>query len=119
MNLAARLLGGAVGVTVCKLLRHPTAFQRLHVCVDTAVFTEKLTALLPANIAGAALQAGLPASSLAPFVGGIATGNVTLALSAPGVTPEILQAGAAGAALGYALALKVSRFNPLLSRMQI
>lgn len=74
--------------------------------VATAVWTQKLTDALPVMIAEAAIKAGLPPTSLKIFVTGIATNNVTLAETAPGVTPAIVMAGGAAALDAYAFALK-------------
>lgn len=81
-----RALGGAIGVTIAE-----------------AIFKSKLTSNLPGRVAASALAAGLPATSLPTFVTGLATLNVPLAMSAPGVTPEIFAAGYAAtlAAFSY------------------
>jgi hypothetical protein len=60
---------------------------------DNTVFSSGM-AKLPGNIAHAALGAGLPASSVTQFVGGLAGQNTTLLMSTPGVTPAIIGAGA-------------------------
>ncbi|KAL8276983.1 hypothetical protein RQP46_010618 [Phenoliferia psychrophenolica] len=80
-----RSLGGAFGTAVAQ-----------------AIFNSKISALLPSYIAAAAVKAGLPQSSLPIFVGGIATGNATLAATAPGVSTTILEAGGAAALEAYA-----------------
>ncbi|KAL8280780.1 hypothetical protein RQP46_006784 [Phenoliferia psychrophenolica] len=74
--IAARAFGTTIGATIF-----------------VAIFTAKVTVLLPAEIAAVALKAGLPATSLPEVMGGIATANATLVGMAPGLTPAI--AGAA------------------------
>lgn len=67
-----------------------------------AALTSRLNVKLPGYVAAAALKAGLPPSSVMPFVGDILTKNVAGLSSVPGVTPEIIQAGVA--AVPHALA---------------
>ena len=52
----------------------------------------KVVVLLPAMLASAVIEAGLPMSSVPAVVGAIAIGNATLAGMAPGATPQILEA---------------------------
>jgi hypothetical protein len=61
--------------------------------IDNTVFVSGM-AKLPGNIAGAALGAGLPAESVAQFIGGLAGQNDTLLMSTPGVNGAIIGAGA-------------------------
>lgn len=49
---------------------------------------------LPANIAAAAIGAGLPASSVADFIPSLIAQNTTALLAVPGVSPSIIGAGA-------------------------
>jgi hypothetical protein len=49
---------------------------------------------LPSNVAQAAIQAGLPASSVPEFVTGLVGQNTTALLATPGVSPTIIGAGA-------------------------
>lgn len=62
------------------------------ISVVTAVWTQKLGTVLPKYIAEAGLKAGLRKTSLPLFVVGIASRNMTLAASAPGVTIAALDA---------------------------
>lgn len=99
--VAVRGTGGAVGPAIAvRSLPSPTTSLRL--IAQAAVFNDKIAAKLPTYIAQAGLAAGLPPTSLAPFVGGLATGNITLAASAPGVTPEMLAAGGQAALEAFA-----------------
>ncbi|KAL8278368.1 hypothetical protein RQP46_009260 [Phenoliferia psychrophenolica] len=87
--VSSRTMGGAVGVAIA-----------------TAVFSDKLAIAIPEYIAEAAVAAGLPVSSLTTFVTGIATNNVTLAETAPGVTTAIIAAGGGAVVQAYSFALK-------------
>lgn len=89
LAIMARSVGGSVGASIA-----------------AAVFTAKITTALPAYIAKVGIELGLPTTSLPEFVGGLATGNLTLAEMAPGVTPQMLQAGGVAAASAYAFAFK-------------
>lgn len=81
---AARALGTTVGTVIF-----------------VSVFKTKLSSELPSQIAQAAIQAGLPTSSLPTLVAGIATGNVALAQSAAGANSTILAAAGAAALNAY------------------
>ena len=61
--------------------------------IYVAIFTSRLTKRLPVAVGGAAVQAGLPASSVPAFVGDIASGAIPALSSVPGVTPAIVAAG--------------------------
>ena len=78
--ISARAIGQPVGASVL-----------------VADFKAKLSTILPAEVSAAALKAGLPATSLPSLVGGIATGNSTLIMAAPGVTTAIVKAASAAA----------------------
>ncbi|KAL8278276.1 hypothetical protein RQP46_009308 [Phenoliferia psychrophenolica] len=74
--ISSRAIGGALGIAICG-----------------AVFTSKVTESIPAYVAKAALEAGLPATSLKQFIGGLATKNATLVGTTPGVTTLIVEVG--------------------------
>lgn len=59
---------------------------------DEAVFNSE-TNRIPANVASAAVAAGLPLSSIDPFVACIVAQNHTGAATVPGVTDQIMAAG--------------------------
>jgi hypothetical protein len=81
----SRSVGGAVGTAIAG-----------------AVFSSKVRSHVPSSISQAVIAAGLPGNSVAIVVEGIATNNLTLAQSAPGVTQQILDAGQLGYLQGYA-----------------
>lgn len=64
--------------------------------IFVTIYVAKSTVILPASIGAAAMEAGLPASSVADVVKGLLTMNTTLAKAAPGMTPSILAAAVAG-----------------------
>ena len=64
--------------------------------IFVTILTVKSTVLLPAGIASAAIEAGLPESSAATLVTGLLTGNETLTALTPGLTPAILKAAGTG-----------------------
>ena len=91
------LLGLATGqIIACRAVG-----QAFGASVLEDVFLSKVGTILPADVAAAAVKAGLPATSIVTFVTGIAAGNVTLIESAPGVTPQIIEAGSAAAIAAY------------------
>lgn len=74
--ISVRSLGGTIGIAIYN-----------------AVFISAMKHL-PDNIASAAISAGLPPSSVTQFVGDLAGQNQTDLVNVPGVTPEIIGAGA-------------------------
>lgn len=76
-----RAIGGAVAQTVY-----------------VSILQNKLTFNLPALVTPAALNAGLPKSSLPQLFAGITAGNFT---SVPGITPEIIAAASAATQKAY------------------
>lgn len=91
------MLGLATGpIIACRELG-----QAFDASVLEDVFLSTADTILTANVAATAIKAGLPATSVVMFVTGIATGNTTLILSAPGVTPQIIDAGSAAAVAAY------------------
>ncbi|KAL8287449.1 hypothetical protein RQP46_003307 [Phenoliferia psychrophenolica] len=85
LMISFRSIGGAIGTAIC-----------------SAVFVSKLTKALPSYIASAALEAGLPPTSVVAFVTAMAGGDAKAAAKVPGVTAEIL--GASGQAIKNAYA---------------
>ncbi len=59
-----------------------------------AVFSQGLSKNLVPKITGAVLPLGLPDDSLLAFLGALTTGDETALANIPGVTPEIIAAGA-------------------------
>jgi hypothetical protein len=67
-----------------------SAISTLASTVYVVILTNKLTENIPAIVPPAVIGAGLPATSLVPFLTGFSTGNFT---GIPGLTPEILVIG--------------------------
>ena len=83
-----------------------TSARAVSATIFTAIFSAALSTRLaqdiPNYIAEAAIGAGLPKSSLMPFIGALAGDNTTALPLVPGATPVIIQAGVS--ALKQALA---------------
>lgn len=75
LSLAVRFLGGSIGTTIY--------FN---------IFNSALMTNFPAYVVPAVIQAGLPISSVEPFVAALAV-DPAAAMQVPGVTMEILQVG--------------------------
>lgn len=73
----------------------------------STAFTNQLASKLPAYIARAAELAGLPPSSIAEFVGALATNDQAALASVPGVTPDIILSGVAALQQAMADSLRV------------
>lgn len=97
------LIATATAVTTSTRAVAATVFTAIY----AAAFSNRLKVKMPADIAAAAAKAGLPAASIMAFVAAIA-GKDTAALSAvPGVTPAIIEAGAAAAKQALADSVRV------------
>jgi hypothetical protein len=79
--------------------------------IFTAIFgaalTTRLNKYIPGYISTAAVKAGLPQSSLGPFIGALTSDNSTALLAIPGVTPTIISAGGVALKQAYADGLRV------------
>lgn len=89
LGLSIRVVGGSIGNAVY--------FN---------VFYQKINEALPRNLIQYTLRAGLPSTSLVPFLGAIQTGDMEAAAQVPGVTPAILDAVMWGSRWAYADSLK-------------
>lgn len=58
-----------------------------------AAVSDRAARFVPQDVAPAALRAGLPPSSLMPFIAGLSAHNQTALSMVPGVTPAIISAG--------------------------
>jgi len=72
-----------------------------------AILTSKLKSKLPAGIEKAALQAGLPSSSLPSLLENFST-NITVV---PGINPEIMEAVGTAVKQGYADSFRYRLFH--------
>jgi hypothetical protein len=79
--------------------------------VYTAIFNAKISSNLGPQIAGAVLPLGLSPKVLPEFIGLLAEDNVPALLRIPGVTPQILGAGAEGLKMAYLLSLRYVWFT--------
>jgi hypothetical protein len=88
LGLSIRVVGGSIGNAIY--------FN---------IFYNKINTNLPKYIAEYVLAAGLPLTSLEPFIGALLTDPTKLAL-VPGVTPEIVAAATVGSRWAYSESLK-------------
>ncbi|KAF2162595.1 hypothetical protein M409DRAFT_58019 [Zasmidium cellare ATCC 36951] len=72
-----------------------------------AAYSDRAARFVPQDVAPAALGAGLPSSSLMPFVAGLSAHNQTALSSIPGVTPAIISAGTAALKQAMAGSIRV------------
>ncbi|KAI0128994.1 major facilitator superfamily domain-containing protein [Xylariales sp. AK1849] len=87
-----------IATASCLLISFRSLGGTIGIAIYQAVFTSAMSNLGD-NIAHAATAAGLPAESVPDFITDLAAQNTTALLTVPGVTPDIIQAGA-GALLG-------------------
>lgn len=90
-----------LGLTTGQLISARGVGQTVGASVLVAIFKAKISTILPTYVSKAAVEAGLPHSSVAVFVEGIAAGNATITKSAPGVTQAIIEAGETAATAAY------------------
>lgn len=83
LSCAVRSLGGSVGLAIFN-----------------AIFASGLTKNLAPKVIAAVIPLGLPMESVAPLIGGLSAGNMTMVKGIPGVTTKII--GAAGVAIKQA-----------------
>jgi hypothetical protein len=83
------------------------------ISIYVCIFTNKLTAYIPADVAPAVLGAGLPESSLPAFFVAMANGTATAFDTVPGVTPSVLAALAEGTKSAYTHAFKIVYLSTL------
>jgi hypothetical protein len=65
------------------------------IAIYTTVLTNRLGETVPAQVPAAVLAAGLPPASVPGFMAGLAAGNATLLEAVPGISGDIIAAGAA------------------------
>lgn len=87
LSLSIRVIGGSIGYSIYY-----------------NIFAEKLSKVLPENVAKAAVAAGLPVSDATKFVTSFLTAPGSI-MTVPGVTPEVVAAATRGAQDSYAYAL--------------
>lgn len=96
------LIATATAVTTSARAVSATVFTAIY----GATLTTRLAEKIPRYVAGAAARAGLPKTSLAAFVGAVATNNATALLSIPDVNPAIIEVGVAALKQAFADGLR-------------
>ncbi|KAH8894655.1 MFS general substrate transporter [Thozetella sp. PMI_491] len=89
LMIGMRSLGGSIGLAIYN-----------------AIFAGELNKHLGSNIAEAVLPLGLPATSLGDFITALAAQNSAALMQVPGVSLEIIQAGAGALLNTYAVAFR-------------
>ncbi|EXJ67988.1 uncharacterized protein A1O5_08602 [Cladophialophora psammophila CBS 110553] len=97
------LIATATAVTVSSRAVAASIFTAIYV----AAFSGRLKEKLPAYVAKAAFQAGLPQTSIEAFVKALVAGNVSLLPKIPGVSPGVVDAGLAALKQAYADSIRV------------
>ena len=103
LSTPKNLIATATAVTTCARAVAASVFT----AIFSAAFSTRLTKNLPNDVAGAALKAGLPPSSLKAFVEALAGGDSAALSHIPGVTPKILASGLAALKQAYADSIRV------------
>ena len=91
-----------VGLATGQIIQGRAFGASIGAVIFVTILTAKATVLLPAGVAAAVAEAGLPETSVAAVVGGFLTKNATLLATTPGVTPAVLAAAGAGELEGCA-----------------
>lgn len=97
------LIATATAVTTSARCVSGTAFTAIY----AAAVNDSLTKNMSTYIAGAALRAGLPPTSVPAFVKALVAKETTALPKIPGVTPAIIQAGVAGLKQAFADSIRV------------
>ncbi|KIW68490.1 hypothetical protein PV04_04432 [Phialophora macrospora] len=87
--IATRSLGAAIGLAI-----------------NNAIFNGVLSSNIPTKVAAAVVPLGLPPSSIGPLIGALAAQDPAAFANVPGVTPQIIQAGAAAVLDSYGVAFQ-------------
>lgn len=97
------LIATATAVTTSSRAVSATIFTAIY----GAALTTRLNKYIPSYISTAAVEAGLPQSSLGAFIGALTSDNSTALSGVPGVTPNIINAGVGALKHAYADGLRV------------
>ena len=81
--------------------------------IYVAIFTNRLTANLPADIVPAVEKAGLPASSVLPLFGAIKNGTAAALEAVPGINAKIIAALGTATQDAYASSFKTVYLSSL------
>lgn len=97
------LIATATALTVSSRAVGATVFTAIY----TASFGDRFKVKLPAYVAEAALKAGLPLTSVKPFVEALAANNKPALLKIAGVNPQIIRAGVVALKQAFADSIRV------------
>lgn len=97
------LIATATAVTVSCRAIGATVFTAIY----AAAFGSRFKVKLPAYVAEAALQAGLPSNSLKPFIEALAAGNLPALSNIGGVNAQIIGAGVIALKQAFADSIRV------------
>ena len=75
--------------------------------INSAAVGNRLAKYIPAYIAKAVLPAGLPPTSLGPFIGALSSQDMAALAYIPGVTPAVIGAGVGALQQAFADAIRV------------
>ncbi len=89
LSVPHHLIATATAVTTSARACAATIFTAIY----ATSFSNRAAKLVPQYIAGAALGAGLPPTSLPAFIGALASNNQTELIAVPHVTPAVILAG--------------------------
>lgn len=97
------LIATATAATVSCRAVGATVFTAIY----AASFASRFKSKLPAYVAEAALKAGLPPSSLKPFIEALAAGDLSALSTIGGVSPQIVGAGVVALKQAFADSIRV------------
>ncbi|KAK1053729.1 hypothetical protein LTR33_014310, partial [Friedmanniomyces endolithicus] len=90
-----------LGLTTGQLIAARGAGQTVGAAVLAAVYNAKVEVVLPEEVTTAALNAGLPSSSVPAFLTALTGGNTTALSSIPGATSAVIEVASAAAKHAY------------------
>lgn len=95
------------------LIYSTTATDNKAGSIYLTILSNRISTNLTKYVLGAAIDAGLPPESAASFLGAFTSGNATLLMAVPGVTPDIIQAAAANGPKAYFLSFQTVYYTSL------
>lgn len=97
------LIATATALTTCSRAVSSAVFT----AINAAALNTRLDNYIPNYVAEAALRAGLPRTSLAAFVGALASNNRAALSNVAGITPSIIDAGVVALKQAFADGIRV------------
>jgi hypothetical protein len=97
------LIATATAATTCSRAVAAAVFTAIY----STAYEERVKKYLPANVAQAALKAGLPRGSVEAFVKALSSKDTGALSNIPGVSPAIIAAGVSASKQAYADGLRV------------